>query len=92
MHLISIDFFANSSELDTVNYIKMDIEGSEMRALRGARTYHSTLPPKACHMCIPSVRRIFGRLPTILLSGIRFIAYFWGTTRYMKRKQFYTPR
>jgi FkbM family methyltransferase len=44
--LTSIDFFCRSQQLDVVNYIKMDIEGSEMEALRGARYTIQRCRPK----------------------------------------------
>jgi FkbM family methyltransferase len=45
---LSIDFFCEQQEVDTVNYIKMDIEGSEMKALRGAdRTIQRCRPKLA---------------------------------------------
>lgn len=42
----TIDFIANRFHLPTVNFIKMDIEGSEVQALEGAETVIKRFKPK----------------------------------------------
>jgi FkbM family methyltransferase len=44
--ITSIDVFCKSKKIDVVNYIKMDIEGSEMEALRGAHYTIQRCRPK----------------------------------------------
>ena len=52
--LTTIDKLVNELKLDRVDYIKMDIEGAEQRALRGARetvaTHHPRLSLSAYHV------------------------------------------
>ena len=73
----SIDVFCEQHELETVNYIKMDIEGSEMRALRGAERTIQRFRPKLA-ICVYHRPADLWEITNYIADRYRFYCLFLG--------------
>ena len=74
---ISIDNFCEQQAVQIVNYIKMDVEGSEMSALRGAeRTIHRCRPKLA--ICVYHHPEDLWDIPNYLAERYPFYRLFLG--------------
>jgi FkbM family methyltransferase len=62
---ISIDDFAKNTQLEKIDYIKLDIEGAEMAALEGARHIITTHRPKIA-VCLYHKDSDFWQIPQLL--------------------------
>jgi FkbM family methyltransferase len=62
---ISIDDFIGRSKIEKINYIKLDIEGSEMDALRGARETITRFRPQLA-ICLYHKNTDFSTIPKLL--------------------------